>query len=736
MLEKQIHPIPHLLNASVRVPGSKSLTNRALVIACLAKGITRITNALISDDSRYMVKALQALGFGIQMDETRCELTVTGLSGKIPEAKAQLFTGNAGTAMRFLCAMLTLGNGDYVLDGDERMRNRPIGGLVEALTQLGARVTAAKNACPPVKIVAAGLPGGKAQIAGDVSSQYLSAVLMVAPYARHTIELSLSTNLGSKPYVDLTLDIMRDFGVIVSRDGYHSFSIPTGCYLSKDPYIVESDASAASYFFAAPAICGGSVRVENISRRSRQGDLAFIDILQAMGCTITEHDNSITVTGPNELRGMDVDLGELPDTAQTLAVMAPFATSPTRIRGIASARVKETDRIRAMCTELGQLGVRVEEYEDGLTIHPCRKFNPTVIQTYHDHRMAMAFALIGLRVPGVTISDPGCVSKTFPNYFKVLESLSDRSASLTSTTASNHLSGRNKSLRVISTRPSTYRLGLVGYPLDYTLSPAIHTAALSAAGLHGDYSLFPIHPDELKGLKDLLGRVRSKEIHGLNVTIPHKLNVIPWLDEVTGMARSIGAVNTIFMRGGKLIGDNTDAAGFLADLNISFGKPVMDLHPSALILGAGGAARAVVYALTREGWEVTISARRIEQAEEIADGYENVGIMEMDSRTLQGRRFHLVVNTTPLGMTPQADQSPWPQGIPLPPHAMVYDLVYMPHETKLIKDARAQGLPAKNGIGMLVEQAVKTFEIWTGCKVPASALFESLKYKFDLMESS
>lgn len=418
----RIQPLSHPLSATVRVPGSKSLTNRALLIASLANGTTHLTNALFSDDSRYFAKALQILGFDVQLDEVNHGMKVTGLGGKIPANKAELFIGNAGTAARFLSAFLTLGNGEYILDGEPRMRERPIGDLIDALHQLGVEAEA-KNNCPPVEIFAKGLPGGKTTIAGDISSQFLSALLMVAPYAKNEIEITLSTELNSKPYVDMTIAIMKEFGVKIERRGYECFTIHPSSYFSLSSYSIESDASAASYFFAVPAICGGTVKVENISRKSVQGDIAFLDILQRMGCAVTEADNSIIVNCQSSIVGLDMDMCDIPDTAQTLAAIAPFASSPTRIRGIASARVKETDRVSATCTELARLGVQVEEHEDGMTIYPCQTFKPANVQTYNDHRMAMAFSLIGLRFDGVTIENPSCVSKTFPNFFEVLDIL-------------------------------------------------------------------------------------------------------------------------------------------------------------------------------------------------------------------------------------------------------------------------------------------------------------------------
>ncbi len=419
-----IDPISRPLQAVVRVPGSKSLTNRALLVAALAAGQTTLTHALFSDDSRYFAEALKQLGFAVSGQAGEATLTITGGGGQIPAARAELFVGNAGTAARFLTALLTLGAGEYVLDGEARMRERPLADLLAALRQLGARVESATG-CPPVRVLASGLPGGRATVAGDVSSQFLSGLLLVAPYAQTPVELRVERGLNSKPYVDMTLALMADFGVTVTREGYERFSIARQRYQPQAVYAIESDASAAAYFFAAPALCGGTVRVENISRRSRQGDVAFLEVLTAMGCTVVEGAHWVEVRGPQPgaLRGVDVDLRDIPDTAQTLAAIAPFAGTPTVIRGIASARVKETDRVAAMCTELTRLGVEVTERPDGLVIQPCAALRPATITTYNDHRMAMAFALTGLRAPGVEIENPGCVSKTFPDYFAVLETL-------------------------------------------------------------------------------------------------------------------------------------------------------------------------------------------------------------------------------------------------------------------------------------------------------------------------
>ncbi len=434
MDSKLIIPINHAIQSSVKIPGSKSLTNRSLLIAALANGQTRLTNALFSDDSNYFAGALQELGFELILDGQKKEIFVNGNGGRIHAKTGNLFIGNAGTAARFLSAFLTLGSGEYTLDGDARMRERPIGDLVSSLTQLGANIRSLKaqdnqmgyGTFPPLKIIASGLPGGKTYISGEVSSQFLSALLMVSPYAREPVEIFVSTELNSKPYVDMTLGVMADFGIRIERDGYQHFSLNPGVYTSPRTYAIETDASAASYFFAVPAILGGTISVNDISLYSKQGDIQFVNILKKMGCTVYEHQNIIDVKGPDHIQnlsGIDIDMSDIPDTAQTLAVIAPFASTPTHIHGIASARVKESDRVSATCVELRRLGVTVEEHLDGMSIYPCKKISPALINTYNDHRMAMSFSLIGLKVPGVEIENPGCVSKTFPDYFDVLDKL-------------------------------------------------------------------------------------------------------------------------------------------------------------------------------------------------------------------------------------------------------------------------------------------------------------------------
>jgi 3-phosphoshikimate 1-carboxyvinyltransferase len=435
-LTRKIEPILHPLKATVRVPGSKSLTNRALLVAALAEGETVLENALFSDDTLFFASALKKLGFDIKLEKEQGKMSVFGLGGRIPARKADINIGNAGTAARFLTAMLTLGAGEYLLDGNTRMRERPIGDLIIALQQIGARIMPLnehlhndrKNndrsaICPPIKIQASGLTGGVTKIAGNISSQFLSGILMVAPYASESVTLNVTTELISRPYIEMTIGVMADFGVEVEQNDPFYFLVHPSHYRPQSAYPIEPDASAASYFFAAPAILGGTVRLENVSRKSKQGDVAFLNILEQMGCAVAEGNDYIEVTGRNRLKGVDVDMRDISDTAQTLAAIAPFAASPTRIRGIGFINHKESERITDTSRELIRLGVEVQEYDDGLAIQPCKEIKSGVVHTYNDHRMAMAFSLIGLRCPGIQIENPKCVSKTFPEYFKVLESL-------------------------------------------------------------------------------------------------------------------------------------------------------------------------------------------------------------------------------------------------------------------------------------------------------------------------
>jgi len=417
----EIQPITSPLRAIVRVPGSKSLTNRALVIAALAAGETRITGALESDDTRYMVDALERLGFAIRWDRAAAEIRVAGRDGSIPVEGAELYGGNAGTTVRFLTGLVALGRGRFTIDGDSRMRERPIGDLLDALGALGVSVRSVRhNGCPPVVVEAAGLEGGEARLSGETSSQFTSSILLVAPCARRDVSLTITGGLVGEPFVDMTIGLMRRRGVEVLRRG-DAISVASGQRYRGGEIAIEPDATAASYFLAAPVLVGGEVRVRGLGRESLQGDVGFADVLAAMGAEVRFDDESIAVRR-GELRGIDFDFRAISDTFLTAAVLAPFASSPSRIRGIGHTRGQETDRVAAVARELSRLGVRVKETADDLTIEPSR-VRAGEVQTYGDHRMAMSFALIGLRVPGVRIRDPRCVEKTFPDFFDRLAAL-------------------------------------------------------------------------------------------------------------------------------------------------------------------------------------------------------------------------------------------------------------------------------------------------------------------------
>lgn len=436
---REITPLAAPPDATVSVPGSKSLTNRALVLAALAVGTSRLTNALFSDDTAVMVESLGRLGIRVEVDPAALTMTVHGRGGVIPEDSAELFAGGAGTAARFLTAVACLGHGRYRIDGIPRMRERPIQDLVDALGMLGASVTAT-GGYPPVTVEARGLRGGRAVVRGDVSSQFVSALLMAAPYADGDVEVVVEGRLVGAPYVEMTLAVMEAFGVEVDRDGLRRFHVSAGQRYRSREYTVEPDASSAAYFLAAAAITGGRVAVPGLSARSLQADAGFADVLEQMGCRVERSPDLTAVQGPGGpqdpgsragpgyprepgfLRGIDVDMRAMSDQTMTLAAIAPFAAGPTRIRGVAHIRHQESDRLAATAAELRRIGQEVEEHDDGLGIDP-RPVRPALIQTYEDHRIAMAFAVTGLRAPGIAIADPGCVAKTFPDFFERLEGL-------------------------------------------------------------------------------------------------------------------------------------------------------------------------------------------------------------------------------------------------------------------------------------------------------------------------
>ena len=415
----EIKPISKL-DAVLTVPSSKSYSNRALLIAALADGESHIYNCLKCEDTRYMISALNSHNINIVEDKTK--VTVHGCNGFPGTSGKNIFVGNAGTTMRFLCSFAALCLGETIIDGSWRMRQRPLNDLIDGLSPLGVEIISQnENGCPPVKIKGGGIDGGETEMNGDKSSQYFTSILLSSPYAKKDVLIKVNGELTSRPYIDLTIDLMRIFGVNVENNSYSSFFIKSGNGYKAREYTIESDMTSATYFFAAAAITGGKVKVKNINISTMQGDIKFVDILKKMGCIVLKGENFIEVEGGG-LTGINVNMNKMPDAVQTLAVTSLFARGETRITGVSNLRIKETDRIKALATELSRLGAQVRELDDGLVIIPG-KMQAAEIVTYDDHRMAMSFSLAGLKIHGIRIKNPGCVNKSFPDFFKKLESL-------------------------------------------------------------------------------------------------------------------------------------------------------------------------------------------------------------------------------------------------------------------------------------------------------------------------
>jgi 3-phosphoshikimate 1-carboxyvinyltransferase len=407
------------VRAIVRVPGSKSITNRALIAAALAEGPSTLESASFSDDSRLLVEALELLGFEVAADPAARRLSLSGTGGRVPRAQADLSLGNAGSSLRFVTSMLCLGRGSYRIDGTARMRERPIGDLVDGLEQLGARVTyLGRPGCPPLRIDATGLAGGAISVGGSTSSQFVSSILLSAPAAAAPIRLSVTGGQVSAPYVAMTLAVMQAFGVDVTRSGASTYEVPCRRYRGCR-YPVAGDAASANYLLALAAATGGEVTVAGIDPAVPQAESAFVDVLAAMGCAASRQGDAVTVRG-GPLRGVDVDMNAMPDSVQTLAPLALLAAGPTRIRNVANLRVKETDRLAALGTELRRFGARVEVTADGLAIEPPSRPAPAAVETYEDHRMAMGFAVLGAAVGDIVIRQPAVVTKSYPEFFEEL----------------------------------------------------------------------------------------------------------------------------------------------------------------------------------------------------------------------------------------------------------------------------------------------------------------------------
>ncbi|MFC1896389.1 3-phosphoshikimate 1-carboxyvinyltransferase [Thermodesulfobacteriota bacterium] len=408
-------------SVTVHVPGSKSFTHRMLIAAALAGGRSVIRNALIAEDTRYTMNGLARLGASFELEGGR--IVVEGTGGRLHASPEAIYLGNSGTSMRFLAAVAAIGNGEYTLTGSPRMQERPVQDLLDALTQLGVRArTVRGNGCPPVTVRGGPVSGGTTDVDCHLSSQYLSSLCLMGPYTEKGLDVRVVQGPVSRPYVDMTLHVMREFGVEVLREGYSRFTVPGGRVYRPGTYEVEPDASNASYFWAAGAASGASVTVKGIGRASLQGDAKFVDVLEKMGCRVDETDDGVTVTGGG-LRGIEVDMSDMPDTVPTLAVLAAFARGSTVIRNIGHLREKESDRLGCVVAELGRMGVDARCDADSMTIQGGQP-RAARIETYNDHRMAMSFAVAGLMVPGIVITGPMCVKKSFPLFWEVWDQLS------------------------------------------------------------------------------------------------------------------------------------------------------------------------------------------------------------------------------------------------------------------------------------------------------------------------
>lgn len=414
---RRIHPAGKI-NAAIQVPPSKSYTNRAMIVAALAEGDSKLIHPSLSDDSKFLMNGLKEFGVDIRR---RGEIVdVTGTGGSIHVPKNEIFVGNAGTAMRFLSTFACLANGTTVLNGDGQMQQRPIGDLLAALRTAGIK-SACNNGFPPVTIYGGNFSGGRIGINATISSQYASSILLCAPYARRQVILHIKGGISSLPYIDMSLHVMRSFGAEVEVIDLHNYHVSNSQKYVGREFTVEADATSATYFFAAAALSQGRVHVSNLSSDSLQGDLKFLNVLSDMGCTITKEENGIEVHG-SKLLGIEVDMNSMPDCVPTLAVVAAFAEGSTRISNVAHLQYKETNRLKALAIELKKIGAGVELLEDGLIIHP-RQLQGAEIETYNDHRIAMSFAIAGLKVDGISIKNPSCVSKSFPNFWKEFEKL-------------------------------------------------------------------------------------------------------------------------------------------------------------------------------------------------------------------------------------------------------------------------------------------------------------------------
>lgn len=846
------------LAGSITVPGSKSYTNRALFLAAMTQNNVKILNPLVSNDTKAMLDCLKKLGVRIIVKNNSIEIVNSITS--TANSSYDLDANESGTTIRFMLALATLIPGVKTLSGKEGLNKRPIKELVSALTQLGAKIEyLEKKGYPPVKVFTSKLSPGTIKIKGSVSSQYISALLMIAPLIGK-ITIEISGNQVSKPYIDMTIDIMRKFGVTVSSEKYKKYIIPANQKYNISEFNIEGDVSSASYFLAIAALTKSDLTVKNINPDSVQADMKFLKILEKMGNEITYGKNQIIIHGKG-VKPVSVNMQNCPDQVQTLAVLAAFTNGKTKISGIKSLRLKETDRITALKKELKKMSIAVSSTRNTLTIHGGNP-KPAAIETYNDHRMAMSFAVAGTKLAGMEINNPEVVNKTFPDFWQKLNSIGIEIQPITKNVVLIGMRGSGKTTvakilskklkrdlietdelaikkacltiseivqkfgwdkfrqletdalkksaaadnKIISTgggvvlknhniqllkksgaifylrcRPDTLikRTGndpgrpaltvkktleeeikevlkqrqklyekaadeiidtdnlnpeeaanlilskikgvsvcmIIGHPVRQSLSPKMHNAGYRALGIDSRF-VYVVKKVAKNNLKSALEEARFLNVRGISVTIPHKQNIIKYLDAINPVAKEIGAVNTVVNDTGKLTGFNTDWTGAITVLE----KKVALKGKKAAVIGAGGAARAIVYGLIKKGAAVKIFNRSKEKAKKLGQEF-GCEYNSLDALA-ELSNMDVIINATPVGMS--QDESLIDKKFINKDH-VVFDMVYTPKNTRLIKDAKAKGAEVILGYEMLLYQGIAQFELYTGMKAPIKAMRKALE---------
>lgn len=854
-MDLQISPLINPANATVLIPGSKSYTNRSLILAALTVGKVILRNPLYSDDTVALINCLKTLGIKINTFPEKIEVI-----GDITQVKNKNYELNAnfsGTTIRFILALSCIVPGIKKIYGGQRLNERPIKELVEGLKKLGANITyLKKDGFPPLLIKSSRLNPEITGLKGDVSSQYFSAILMIAPLIGN-IEIKVLGEQISKPYIDMTIDTMEKFGVKVINENYQRYKISSGQKYKCKEYLIEGDFSSAGYFFAISALTKSKLKLENLNPNSKQADLRFLEILEKMGNKIINENNSITIKGTG-VKAITVNMQDFPDQVQTLSVLASFAKGVTVINGIKSLRIKETERVIAIEQELKKMGIRTESSLDQLTIFGGDP-KPTNIKTYGDHRMAMSFAIAGSKLPGIIIEDSEVVGKTFPQFWEKLKSIGIKTTPVNiknivligmrgsgKTTIAKILSKKlcreyididklivkkngfsipeivekngwdyfrieeskivkEVSLlsgKIISTgggvvlkqenisalkqngiiiflkaspeilfkrigfdqnRPSltsdenplnelknvlkqrinlyekaseisidTNNLTLnqisekiksfvskmqkklyivIGYPIEHSLSPLLHNTGYKALGIDDEF-IYKKRAVKIENLPKFIDLIRKLNIHGVSLTMPHKLEVIRYLDDIDKTAKKIGAVNTIVNDNGRLKGFNTDWLGVILPL-----KKITNLkNKKTAIIGAGGSARAAVFGLIKSGCKVTIFNRSIDKAKKLSKEFncDFLSLKEIEKI----KNMDIIFNTVPVDLIPEQI---------IQKHHIIFDAIYSPRETKLIKKAINKGATIILGLEMLLYQGIFQFELFTNRKAPIEKMKEALE---------